>query len=166
MSGIFLLHYYFKYQPKRILCGCSCVCISLSVTCVLTWGVRNQSPAPPLWPWLHPWVHHFTCLHFLIRDTLESSMQCLDLGVLIRISELVITEHAPSRFKVTSMWVLSISAEFHQEAREKGSLCTHQEAGDSSVLHRDASALFQFRRVCHYFFIRPSTEKKSTLHMC
>lgn len=61
---------------------------------------------------------------------------------------------------------LSISAEFHQEAREKGSLCTNQEAGDSSVLHRDASALFQFRRVWHYFFIRPSTEKKKALCIC
>lgn len=71
MSGIFLLHYYFKYQSKRILCSGSCVCNSLSATCVLTWGVRNQSPALPSWPCLHPWANLFTCLHFLMKDTLQ-----------------------------------------------------------------------------------------------
>lgn len=82
MSGILLFHYYFKYQPKRILCSCSCVCNSLSATCVLTWGVRNQSPALPSWPCLHPWAHHFTCLHFLIRDILQQQYAAFGLQII------------------------------------------------------------------------------------
>lgn len=162
MSGIFLLHSYFKYQPKRILCSSSCVCNSLSAPCVLTWRVRNQSPALPSWPSLHPWAHHFTCLHNSVRDTLQQQYAAvLDLGLWIHISELIATKHACSTFRVTSMWSAHLASHLNsvtklgEKAHSPQTGCWRQ-----VCLCRDASAVLHSERECVTTFSQGHAQKK------
>lgn len=76
------------------------------------------------------------------------------------------TQHIQGYFSV-KCWP-SMSAELHQQTRGESSLCKSHEAGSQVHLCRDASGLFQFRRVCYCFFTRlyPERKKKKVLCTC
>lgn len=159
MSGIFLLHYYFKYQSKRILCSGSCVCNSLSATCVLTWGVRNQSPALPSWPCLHPWAHHFTCLHFLMKDTLQE--QHAAFGFRTNDSDFRSNKYWTCNHNVQDFFQAPTSHLSWTPSRDREKTLDKPGSCWQVCLCRGVSVLFQFQIACHYFSTRPSSGKKN-----